>query len=361
MGSKGSPSTADLVETAQVPRPGGRNVAHLTETSGDPRDEHLGEREHRQHRNGAEKAHPTAGDQDGTKLVTSTGTTNIIDADAGREILAVTDGGIGYDEHTRAGELCSPAQVDVFDSAGDPGVEPTDRGEQTGAHQHACGMHREHVGHRVVLLLITFAGIDEVVGGAELIDAQAHVLEDVGLFPRDQLRSGDTGIGSKRLGDQVSHGVGRQRHVVVTHQQERRGDVGFEHRVGGGREPDRVGRIDQGRRRRDRSNPIRQLGGAGAVDHDEVEAWIVLGDDRIEGLVEPVAGIMGDHHGGHRRRRRARLALPLLGRRVEVGLGHDLRRLPPGPRPEGTPNGCCWSRTNLESAAMTAAFLAHRA
>ena len=154
----------------------------------------------------------------------------------------------------------------------------------------------------------------------------------------------------QRLGDQHPDGVGGQRHVVVADEHEGGVELGVEHRVGGLREARRVGCIEHRCRRQRCPHPGVDGRRTGGVDHQHRQPGVVLGGEALQRLLEPVAGLVGDHdreHGGCRVARRRRglgiveqqvRHLVALGRgRSGWYVGHDRGRLSPCTRRDGTP------------------------
>jgi hypothetical protein len=148
----------------------------------------------------------------------------------------VTDAGRGGDHHPGAGHLSSPAQVDVGPVVRHGSVEAAQLGEEVGPHQHAGGGDGEDVAHRVVLLLVELAAVDQRRGGAGLVNRQAHAEQAVGPVPVDQLGGHDARVGAQRLLHHEAQGVGLGGHVVVAEHQEGGALDGVEDVVGGGSE-----------------------------------------------------------------------------------------------------------------------------
>ena len=258
-----------------------------------------------------------------------TGAADVVDPGAADEIIAMTDPSVGDDEHSSTGELRPPAEIDVVASAGNPRVEAADRGKEAGAHQNTCRRHGEHVANAVVLLLVSLRGLDHVGSDGELVDDQADVLQYVGLVPFDEFGARNAGIGAQRFGDEHTHGVGGQGHVVVTHEQERRFDVGLEDGIGRCGESVRVGCVDQGRIGRHRPHPLIEPASSRSVDDDKVESGVLLGDDAVERFLEPRTWIVRNHDRRDRRRRGSRFTRHVGAHVGDWDVGHGVRRLPP--------------------------------
>jgi len=273
---------------------------------------------------------------------------------------------VGNNEHASACELGSPTEVDVLTPASDPRVETTDRSEKAGAYQHTGGRHGEHVADSIVLLLISLSGLNNVGCGSKLVDDEAHVLQDFGLLPFDELGASDPGVGAQRLGDKHAHGVRGQGDIVVTHEHKRRVDIGLKDGVGRSGEPDRVRCVDQGCVRRHSLHPLVEAALARHVDDDKFKAGVILGDNAFECLLEPDPRIVSHHDGSNRRRRSTRFARHVGAHVGDWDVGHGLRRLPPDSATvvalhtrtddpvNGTEDGCPPIAPNLESALMTA-------
>ncbi len=319
MGPDAGPPPTDLGCSSEIPCPRCHHVGHLAEPTGDQRDQYLGCVEHGEHGQCQREPRSTPGDQHGAQLVTGSGSSDVVDTEPRPHVFAVSHLGIGNNHDASTGQLSPPAQIDVVAAAVDARVESADRGEEAGADQQTGRRHGKDVGDGVVLLLVEFVHVDHVVPRCELVDLQAHVLEQRRLLPVDELRSGDADVRPERLGDHDPHRIGGEGDVVVTHEKECRGDVGFQHGVGGGAEPVRIAGIDDGRRRGDGPHPLVELNLAVAVaacidDHD-VEPGVVLRDQAVERLFEPVAGFVGDDHSGDRGRGRARFGGGSVGLR----------------------------------------------
>ena len=117
-----------------------------------------------------------------------------------------------------------------------------------------------------------------------------------------ELRGHDAGVGAERLLDQLVHGVGVQRHVVVAEQEERRPLHHAERLVGRGGvagPPRQVAHEGVGQ---DAGHPLGDLGIvlAGRQDEDG-ELLVVLGRQGGERLFEPGPGLGRDHDGDHGR------------------------------------------------------------
>ena len=199
-----------------------------------------------------------------------TGAADVVDPGAADEVVAMTDPGVGDDEHSSTGELRPPAEIDVVAPAGNPRVEAADRGKEAGTHQNTCRRHGEHVANAVVLLLISLRGLDHIGRSGELIDDETDVLQDLRVLPLDELGACDAGVGPQRFGDEHAYRVGGQGDVVVTNEQEGRLDVGLEDGVGRCGKPDRVGCVDQGRVGRNGSHSLVKAALGRSVDDDNV-------------------------------------------------------------------------------------------
>ncbi len=336
-----TPTPSDLGQTAAVPTPGAEHVGHLADPSGDQGHERLPEREQEGQGKGQHQLRPTRGDRDGPKLVAGAGAADVVDTGPVGELLAVADPGIGDDQHPGTGQLSPPAQVDVLAPEGHLGVEAVQCPEQARPHEDTRRRHGGHVGHGVVLLLVELSGFDHVVLRRESIDDVAHVLEPVRRVPLDQFRTRDAGVGSQRLGHQQADRIRGESHVVVTDQQEGGVDVGVEHGVGRRREPLGVGRIEDRGAGKVCMHTRDEGGVAGGVHHEHLETPVVLGDETLERLVEPLAGTVGDHDRQHRRG-------GITGDGdVDGWVGHDRGRvlestpMPGSPRPDPGRRSAC--------------------
>ena len=149
-------------------------------------------------------------------------------------------------EHPTSSQLRSPTQIDIFDPAGHPRVETADRGEERRPDEHACRREGKDIADGIVLLLVPLTRVDEIISSTELVDPQPHMLQNIGLVPPDEFGASDAGVRSQRLGDEDANRVRCQGNVVMTDEQERRGDVGLELGVGRRGDPNRVGRVDEG-------------------------------------------------------------------------------------------------------------------
>ena len=136
------------------------------------------------------------------------------------ELLAVAGAGAGHDHHARSAEVGPPAQLDVVAVEAQCRVEAAQAAEQVGADQQAGRRQGEHVTHRVVLLLVDLARLDERIDLAEAVDAEADVLEAAGVAPLDQLRADDAGVGAVQLLDQQPDRRRVERDVVVQEAEE---------------------------------------------------------------------------------------------------------------------------------------------
>ncbi len=136
------------------------------------------------------------------------------------QTLAVATASARHDDDAGASEVRSPAQVDVVAVEPHGRIEALQRAEQVGAHQQAGRRDGEHVAHRVVLLLIDLAGLDQRVDLTEAVDSQADVLQQARFVPVDQLRPDDPGVRAVQLLDEQADGAGAQGDVVVQHAEE---------------------------------------------------------------------------------------------------------------------------------------------
>ena len=93
------------------------------------------------------------------------------------ESLAVADTGIGRNDDAGAGEVGTPAEIDVLTVERDRRIEPAESTEQVGADQQARRRQHEHVAHRVVLLLVDLARLDDRVDLAEAVEPETDVLQ----------------------------------------------------------------------------------------------------------------------------------------------------------------------------------------
>ena len=346
--AKARPPPADLAEAPQVPRPGCQHVADLAEPGGQQRDPRLAERQQRGQRKRHEERRPTRGDGHGAQLMAGPGATDVVDAGAFLESFAMPHAGVGDHHHPGAGELRPPAEVHVLASVRHPGIEALQGAEQPSPDHEAGGRNGEHVTDRVVLLLVEFAGLHDVGRHREPVDGVGDMLEAVGAVPVDELGTGDPAVRPERLHDHEPDGIAGKCDVVVAEEEIGRIDLGVEDRVGGRREAVGVAGIEHRRVGKRSVHPGTEIRIAGRVDHDHLEPGVILGREALEGLLEPLAGLVGHHDGQHRgcgvprrdsgtvgRRRRC------LGRaadgngRVVVEVGHDRSRLPPDIGTEG--------------------------
>ncbi len=231
----------------------------------------------------------------------------------------VPNAGIRRNDDPGTGQVRSPAEIDVVPVERDGGVEAAERTKQVGSDEHASRRQHEHVTDGVVLLLIGLTRVDDRVDLTEAIEAEADVLQHLRVVPFGQFGSDHAGVRSEQLGNQQPHHVGGQGDVVVADEKEPVVAVDqSEHIVHGGAE---TWVADDGANEGGRDDPTdtssqRIVLVVVGVRHEEQcsQVGVVLRGQRVEGLVEPVAGFMHDHDGDDRRR--------------ELGVGlHDPSRL----------------------------------
>ncbi len=208
----------------------------------------------------------------------------------------MADPGLGGHNHPGAGHLGPPAEVDVGAVVGHGRVEAAELGEQVGTHEQAGRRGGEHVAHRVVLLLVELAPVDQRGARPGLVDRQPHTQQPVFVVPVDQFGGHDAGVGPERLLDHDAEGVGLGGDVVVAEDQERRPLDGVEHVVGRRRKPGRappaIGTAQEGVGQHGR-NARTGVFAAGAVDDQDRLVRVVLGAHRPQGLFEPLTGLIG--------------------------------------------------------------------
>ncbi len=161
--------------------------------------------------------------------------------------------------------------------------------------------HVEDVAHPVVLFLIDLVGLEPGEGDAVVVDRHPHLDEDVGVVVVDDLRPDDAGVRAVRLLDHEPGRVGIEDDVVVAEQQE---DRAFDRRqrvVGRGREP-AFGRAPAHERpRQGPADPVGRVLGGPVVEHEDGQGGVVLGPEGGQALLEPGAGLAGDHDRDHGR------------------------------------------------------------
>ena len=126
----------------------------------------------------------------------------------------------------------------------------------------------------------------------------------------------------------------------MTDQQKGRSQIRFHGGVGGRRESGGVRRVEQGGGGSDLTQPLGQVRFAGAINHHDVETGVVLCDKAVDGFLEPLTGLMGDHDSRHRRGGRPRFGSRFgVWARWFIDGVHDRRRLPLNLNDDGTPLG----------------------
>ncbi len=210
----------------------------------------------------------------------------------------------GDDEHPGAAEMGPPAQVEVVSVELDAGMKALERPEQIGPYEQAGRGQAEDIPHRVVLLLIHLAGLDERVDLTEPVDAETDVLEDPRVVPRHELRADDPGIRAVELLDELTDRIRVERHVVVQETEQSAALDQAQRLIGGGTEPWVGGdgaHVGLGQSLPDLG---RDITGIARHEEQETEVRVVLLTECVEHLGEPVAGFVHDHHGHHGRSER---------------------------------------------------------
>ncbi len=237
--------------------------------------------------------------------------------------FAVSYRGVGSNDHPGPGEVGTPAQIDVFAVERHRRIKTAERAEQIRPHEQARRRQHEHIAHGVVLLLVELTRIDHRIDFAEPVEAEPDVLQSARLIPIGQLRSDDSGVRTEHLFDHHPDHVRSESDIVVAQQEQP--VVTFDqpqHLVGRRSVADICCQRSHERGRNDGANPVRDLlclvVVTGGDEEQGSQIGVVLCGEAGEGLVEPVAWFVYDHHGYDRRR--------------ELGVGlHDAPRLVPEP------------------------------
>ena len=232
--------------------------------------------------------------------MTVLGEPHVVDAGARREPAPVAGHRASDEHHSGPGHLRTPAEVDVLASEGHACVEAAQPGEQFPADEQHRRRQGEGVAHAVVLLLVELVGTGAVGRDAEAVDVVARMPDGLGAVPFHDLWADDPRVAPQRLDHEGSHRVGGQGHVVVAHQQEVGVQIGREHRVGRLRESRSAGCVYHGGVGQDFRDPWTDPR-SGRVNHGHAQGPVVLEGQRLEGLAEPLARPVGNHHGQHRR------------------------------------------------------------
>ncbi len=218
--------------------------------------------------------------------------------------LEVADPGAGHGDDAPAGESGAPRQVEVLAELVDVRGKATERLEQVGAHQDRAARGHEDVAHAVVLGLVELACFQQGQDGAVAVGAHADAQQALGVGPRDHLRRGQPGVGTKGFLDQQADRVGRKGHVVVAEQ-----IVGcpFDHvedLVAGGPEAVPLGQATDVGARQDGRDSRSRVDDARRVHHQNGQVRIILSGDGRQAVLEPVTRVGGDddHHDGRGRR-----------------------------------------------------------
>ena len=276
-------AAADVTGEEADEQPGHRRERHLERECREPPG--AGER--------GDGAHPVPGAQG---LVAEVGP-------ALDELLAVSSSGRRHHDDAGTPAMRPPAQVDVFAVEADRRVEATERAEQIGAHEETGRRQREHVAHRVVLLLVDLTGLHERVDLTEAVDGETDVLQHPRPVPIDELRADDAGVRAVELLDQQPDRVGIEGHVVVEEAEEPVVTLDeAQHLVGHGTEPGVALGTTYERVRHGRTDALGQV--AHVADHEEQrpQVGVVLAGETGQDLVEPGPRLVDDHDRDDRRR-----------------------------------------------------------
>ena len=209
----------------------------------------------------------------------------------------MTNASVRRDDHARARDARSPAEVDVVRPWRRCRIEAGQLVEQVGAHEHRRVRDEEHVAYSVVLLLIDLVGLDARERDAIVVDRHADLEEDLRMVVIDDLRTDDAGVRAIRLFDHDPDRVRVEHDVVVAEQEERRAFDRAQRLVGGGREPS-IGAqpADVGIRHRGR-DPGGRVVRRAVVEDEDRERRVVLERERVDGLFEPRPTLVGDDDG----------------------------------------------------------------
>ena len=238
-------------------------------------------------------------------------------------------------QHRGPCQAGAPAEVQRAVEEADLGVEPADRPEEVATDQQRRFRGGEDLAVGVVLALVEFAGFEAWDRSPVPVDPGAHVLEVAGIRPVEDLRPDHAGVGLQCALHHAPHRRPVQDQIVMQEEvvggaiQAFQGDVGGLAESGITRSRGHLGPRQNGR------DAFHQALAAAGVHHQHVEAAVVLGADRRQDLLEPVAGVVGDEHQAHESRRRR--GSRTLRRRVSVALPagglvgiHGARTLLPG-------------------------------
>ena len=250
------------------------------------------------------------------------------------DLLAVAHARCGRDHHAGPADVRSPAEVDVLAVERHRGVEATEGTEQVGAGEEACRRHREHVGDRIVLLLVVLARFVPRRRLTEPVDVDADVLEDVRVVPAHELGTDDAGVRAVELLDHQANGVGRQCHVVVAEAEEPVVTLDeLEDGVGGGAEsgvrPESLD-VRVGEPLADVRSHV-DFGPVPREQEERVQVGVVLTDQRLDRLVEPRTWRVHDHHRHDWRREAVPGSVP-AGREADIRANRGYRHIANGCR-----------------------------
>ena len=213
--------------------------------------------------------------------------------------LPVPHTSVRGDHDARSGDLTSPREVEILPHGDDPGVKATQLSPQVGPNEHAGTRRHEDVAHRVVLPVVDLAVLDPVDHRSGLVAAHPDVKQDGRVVPIHELRRDDAGIGTERFLHHVVHHVVVEGTVVMAQQEEGRPLDHVQRGVGGGAVPEVAGELADEGVGQDPADPFgRVLAFSGGQDEHR-KLLVVLPGQGGQGLLEPRAGIGGDHYGNH--------------------------------------------------------------
>ncbi|ESU48337.1 hypothetical protein P376_3689 [Streptomyces sp. HCCB10043] len=244
--------------------------------------------------------------------------------------------GVRGDEDPMAGEVGTPAEIDVVAHQGEPAVEAAELLVDVAADEHAGGGDGEDGADLVVLALVLLAAVQAGPAASAVGDGDADFEELLAVVPAAQLGADDRGVlvgvdDAQHLGERVRLGcavvvqqpepldrfaVGQLGEVVVLV------DPGAGLRVPAagalevrqvvrGQDPGRAGRLVDGRAEartacevqdafvaeRLGDQPGRVVGAAG-VGGDDVLYGAFLPEQSGQHVGQPAGAVVGDEHGG---------------------------------------------------------------
>ena len=191
--------------------------------------------------------------------------------------------------------------------------------EQVGADQHRRTCHSQHVPVRVVLALVNLTGPHQRNRSPQPVHRGPQVVQGAVPLGPQHLGSDDAGVGLHGLLHHAPDRRAAQQDVVGQQQQEAwRHTDRSDGQAGGDGRPEAGVPVQEGdgRARQDAPDAFQQRGCCRGyrrspasrrriadVDHQHLQAGVVLGGQGLHDGIEGRSGVLGYQHGEHRRRR----------------------------------------------------------